>query len=156
MIGNMMSNLRRANPWSGLEDSPEGFWEHYSEYAVVLGVSPEPMGSPMLELLTPYGPLFVFDRGLVPLSASSERFILHGQVKSWQETQRDPGVEHLGGGAYRLTGQVSQHLDGICFLLQIGSLPVVLAGQDKPNPGSTVEATLYPPLMAFRAESNRL
>lgn len=151
-----MSNLRRGpNPWSGLEDSPEGFWERFSEHAVVLGVSPEPLGSPMLELLTPYGPLFVFDRGLIPLSSSSERFILHAQVKSWQDTRREPSVEHLGGGRYQLVGQVSQHLSGVCFVLQVGSLPLVLAGQDKPSLGSTVEATLYPPLMAFRAEGSR-
>ncbi len=142
-----------------LEESPEYFWERFSQYAQTWTVSPEPLGSPMLEVLTPLGPLFVFDRTLLPFSGSESLLILHGQVEHWETTQSTSAVQHLGGGRYRLTGLVEAVLDAGFYVLKVegsnggADLRLLLAAQDLPEPGSRVTVTLAPPLMAFRPDS---
>lgn len=142
-----------------LEESPEYFWERFSQYAQTWPVSPEPLGSPLLEVLTPLGPLFAFDRTLVPFSGSETPLIFHGQVEHWEVAQNTNAVQHLGGGWYQITGQVEAVLDSSFFVLQVeglGSeirLHLVLAAQNPPSVGSWVTVQLVPPLMVFRPDS---
>ncbi|WP_299430844.1 hypothetical protein [uncultured Meiothermus sp.] len=143
-----------------LEESPEYFWERFSQYAQTWPVSPEPLGSPLLEVLTPLGPLFAFDRTLAPLSGSETPLILHGQVEHWETAQNTSAVQHLKGGQYRMTGQVESVLDASFFVLQLegsgGETPLrlVLAAQNLPGAGSWVTVRLLPPLMVFRPDSS--
>ncbi|MDT7920161.1 MAG: hypothetical protein RQ868_06165 [Meiothermus sp.] len=142
-----------------LEDSPESFWERFSSYAQSWPVSPEPMGSPMLEVLTPWGPLFVFDRALTPFSGEETPLIFHGQVERWEEATEAPTIEPLGGGRYLVRGRVGDVLDAQYFVLQVESpndeknLQMILAAPSPPGPGTPVRAYLAPPLMAFRPDA---
>ncbi len=144
---------------STLEDAPEYFWERFSAYAQTWPVSPEPLGSPVLEVLTPWGPLFVFDRSLLPIRTGQTPLILHGQVESWQAGPNTPALQHQGGGRYRLVGQVEAVLDIPFFVLQLtqpkggAGLRLVLAASDPPSAGQWVEVHLKPPLMAFRPDT---
>lgn len=142
-----------------LEESPEYFWERFSKYTQTWPVSPEPLGSPMLEVLTPLGPLFAFDRTLVPFSGSETPLVFHGQVEHWEATQDTNALQHLGGGRYQITGRVEAVLDATFFVLQVqgsGSeipLQLVLAAPNPPGVGSWITVQLKPPLMVFRPDS---
>jgi len=143
-----------------LEDSPEAFWERFSSYAQTWPISPEPLGSPLLEVLTPWGPLFVFDRTLAPCSGEAALMIFHGQVERWEVVSEGTAIEHLGGGRYRVKGQVGDVLDAHFFVLKLESvsseknLLMVLAAPNPPNAGAVVRVDLAPPLMVFRADAN--
>ncbi|MCS7067384.1 MAG: hypothetical protein RMK51_01970 [Meiothermus sp.] len=142
-----------------LEESPEYFWERFSAYAQTWPVSPEPLGSPLLEVLTPLGPLFAFDRTLVPFSGSETPLIVHGQVEHWEATQTTPALQHLGGGRYQMTGRVEAVLNKAFFVLQVQGpgnetpLQAVLAAPNPPDLGSWVSVQLRAPLMVFRPDS---
>ncbi len=142
-----------------LEESPEHFWERFAQYAQTWPVSPEPLGSPLLEVLTPLGPLFAFDRALVPISGSQTPLIFHGQVDHWETTQNTNAVQHLGGGRYQMTGRVTAVLDDGFFVLQAqgsgaeAALQLVLSAQTPPTTGSWITVHLAPPLMVFRPDS---
>ncbi|WP_297560396.1 hypothetical protein [Meiothermus sp.] len=150
----MNATIRRV----ALEDSPESFWERFSNYAQTWPVSPEPMGSPLLEVLTPWGPLFVFDRTLTPFSGEEALFIVHGQALHWEPTSDAPSVEHLGGGRYKVTGRVEKVLDAHYFVLELDdasnekNLQIVLAAANSPSPGMLIKVHLAPPLMVFRSD----
>jgi hypothetical protein len=154
--------MNAANPpyRAALEESPEHFWERFSQYAQTWPISPEPLGSPLLEVLTSLGPLFAFDRCLAPLSGSVTPLIFHGQVEDWNPDQNTNNVQHLGGGRYQFTGQVQAVLDASFFVLQVESpnsephLRLVLGALDPPGVGSWVTVRLAPPLMVFRPDSN--
>lgn len=143
-----------------LEDSPESFWERFSQYAQIWPVSPEPLGSPVLEVLTPWGVLYVFDRSLTPFAGEKALLIIHGQVERWEVVSGIPAIEHLGGGRYRVQGRVEAVLDSRYFLLglaeaqQEGRLHLVLASSRLPELGAPIQAQLASPLMAFRAEAS--
>jgi hypothetical protein len=145
---------------AALEESPEYFWERFSQYAQTWPISPEPLGSPLIEVLTSLGPLFAFDRGLAPLSGGVTQVIFHGQVEDWHRAQNTSAAQHLGGGRYQFTGQVETVLDASCFVLQVESpnsekrLRLVLAAPNPPGAGSWVTVILAPPLMVFRPDSN--
>lgn len=142
-----------------LEESPEYFWERFSQYAQTWPVSPEPLGSPLLEVLTTLGPLFAFDRSLVPFSGNETPLIFHGQVDRWEIAQNAASIQHLGGGRYQMTGQVEAVLDALFFVFQVqsssgdASLRLVFSAQNPPTPGSWVTVELLPPLMVFRPDS---
>ncbi len=142
-----------------LEESPEYFWARFSQYAQTWPVSPEPLGSPLLEVLTPVGPLYAFDRTLVPFAGSETPLILHGQVAHWDTTQNTQTVQHLGGGRYQMTGQVEAVLDEIFFVFQVESLGneawvrLVLAAQNPPSVGSWITIQVVSPLMVFRPDA---
>lgn len=158
--GRMSSVLPRAlNP---IEESPEYFWEQYSPYAATFQVSPEPMGSPLLEVLTPLGPIFVFDRGLVPHTAANMQLILHGQAERWEEGQQTSPLNHLGGGRYELAGQVTEAMARGFFVLEVAQSPdaseklkILLYAEQAPQAGQWVIVQVAPPLMAFRPETQR-
>ncbi|GEM84503.1 MAG: hypothetical protein KatS3mg074_053 [Meiothermus sp.] len=143
-----------------LEESPEYFWERFSQYAQTWPVSPEPLGSPLLEVLTPLGPLFAFDRTVVPFSGDETPLIFHGQVEHWEATQNTNALQHLGGGRYRMTGRVEAVLDATFFVLQVPgqggeiALQLVLAAPNPPGVGSWITVQLNPPLMVFRPDSS--
>lgn len=143
-----------------LEDSPESFWERFSQYAQIWPVSPEPLGSPVLEVLTPWGVLYVFDRSLTPFSGEKALLIIHGQVERWEVASEASAIEHLGGGRYRVQGRVEAVLDSRYFLLDLagaqqeGRLHLVLASSRLPELGTPIQAHLASPLMAFRAEAS--
>lgn len=144
---------------SALEESPEYFWERFSAYAQTWPVSPEPLGSPVLEVLTPLGPLLVFDRTLPPVRPGETPLLLHGQVESWEASPPPHGIRHLGGGRYQLTGQVEAWLEDGFFLLQLADpgsearLRLLLVAAEPPPEGSGVAVRLRPPLMAFRPDA---
>ncbi|WP_243454915.1 hypothetical protein [Meiothermus sp. CFH 77666] len=144
---------------AALEESPEYFWERFSGYAQTWPVCPEPLGSPLLEVLTPLGPLYAFDRTLVHFSGSETPVIVHGEVEHWEATQDTNALQHLGGGRYQMTGRVQAVLDATYFVLQVqgsggeSSLQVVLAASNLPGVGSWITVQLKPPLMVFRPES---
>ncbi|MDX2006844.1 MAG: hypothetical protein SFU83_16350 [Meiothermus sp.] len=139
----------------GLEDSPDYFWERFSAYAGRLAIGPEPTGSPMLELITPFGPLYTFDRGLVPVSGGSAEVLLHGQVEQWSQAEGEPRVQYIGQGRYELSGQVEELPGGTFFVLRVdegpASLRFLLSSSNPPTRGAQVTARLAPPLMSFRA-----
>jgi hypothetical protein len=133
-----------------LEDSAEGFWERFSAYAQEWPIAPEPLGSPILELLTPAGVLYAFDRGLTPIPHSPLRVLLHGVVEASEDTE-STGISHLGGGRYELRGQVLRGLERGFYLFAVGrpELLFVLASS-QPLPPGPLAVRLAPPLMAFR------
>lgn len=137
-----------------LEESLEGFWEHFSPYARPFPLGPEPVGSPLLEVLTPLGPVLAFDRGLTPLPAGEVPILLHAQVEAWREEPSPTALRHLGGGRYEAAGQVTERLGGPFFLLRLGNEPgaltLLLADLEPPPLGGQGTARLAPPLMAFR------
>lgn len=152
-MSNAVSPITTFKP--ALEESLEYFWEHFSAYAVSFTLSPEPMGSPLLEILTPLGPVLAFDRGLTPLPNENIPILLHAQVERWQDDPTaQPILRHLGGGRYEAVGRVVERLGGAFFLLEIASqsesLTLLLAGLEPPPLGSQGVARLAPPLMAFR------
>lgn len=150
----MSATIRRM----ALEDSPESFWERFCNFAQTWPVSPEPLGSPLLEVLTPWGPLFVFDRTLTPFSGEAALLILHGQALDWEPAPATPAIEHLGGGRYQVTGRVAQVLDPQYFVLEVdgekneGNLQIVVAAANSPSPGMQIRAQLASPLMVFRSD----
>jgi len=150
----MVSTAQRSA--RALEDNPETFWEKFSAYAMILAINPEPIGSPVLELLTPLGPILVFDRGLSPISGSTGAFVLHGQIDQWEISQQPFNIEHTGRGKYSLVGQVTEQLEQSFIVVRITpeepAFNLVLAAQELPPVGATVRADLRPPLMAFRSE----
>ncbi|KIQ55370.1 hypothetical protein [Meiothermus taiwanensis] len=146
---------------AALEDSPESFWERFAQYAQTWPVSPEPLGSPVLEVLTPWGVLYLFDRGITPFFGGEASLLIHGQVVHWEAASEAPAIEHLGGGRYKVRGRVEALLDNRYFLLglagagQENRLHLVLAGSRLPELGTPIQAHLAPPLMAFRSEVSR-
>jgi len=153
--------MTAASPLSRrvLEESPEYFWERFSQYAQTWLVSPEPLGSPLLEVLTPLGPLFAFDRTLAPFTKSETSLIFHGQVTKWESAQNTSAIQHLEGGRYRISGRVEAVLDASFFVLKVEdtagetSTLFVLAAQNPPDVGRWVTVQLAPPLMVFRPDS---
>ncbi|RIH93348.1 hypothetical protein Mgrana_00792 [Meiothermus granaticius NBRC 107808] len=137
-----------------LEESLEYFWEQFSSYALPMPLSPEPLGSPLLEVLTPLGPVWAFDRGLTPIGGESPPILLHGQVERWEPEPMSPPLRYLGGGRYQVSGRVVERLGGAFFLLRIGggaeALTLLLADLEPPPVGAEGTAWLAPPLMAFR------
>jgi hypothetical protein len=125
-----------------LEDSPDYFWERFSSHTTRLGIGPEPLGSPMLELITPFGPLYTFDRGVVPLHGGVVEVLLHGQVEEWQTGEAEPRVQYLGQGRYELGGQVEELLGTDFFVLGLNdqevTLRVLLSSSELPPRGSWV------------------
>ncbi|RDI94690.1 hypothetical protein DV704_10320 [Meiothermus sp. QL-1] len=143
---------------SFLEESPEEFWQRFGRFAQPLPVCPEPLGSPVLEVLTPLGPLYAFDRGLIPLWGGSPSLLLHGQVEHWEEgPSLRAFVRDLGGGRYALGGRVGALVERGFFLLELPAegkvVRVLLAADHPPAPDTWVTAWLRPPLMAFRPEA---
>jgi hypothetical protein len=142
-----------------LEESPEYFWERFSQYAQTWPVSPEPLGSPLLEVLTPVGPLFAFDRTLVPFAGSETPLLFHGQVAHWESAQNNPPAQHLGGGRYQMTGLVEAVLDELFFVFRVeglgseAGLRLVLSAQNPPSVGGWATVYLMSPLMVFRPDS---
>ncbi|MER3555125.1 MAG: hypothetical protein C4331_12475 [Meiothermus sp.] len=138
-----------------LEESLDLFWEHFSPYATPFPLSPEPMGSPLLEVLTPLGPVLAFDRSLTPLPRGNVPILLHAQVEEWREEAAGSALRHLDGGRYEAVGRVEARLGGPFFLFKVGtdpeSLTLLLADLEPPPSGSVGTARLAPPLMAFRA-----
>jgi hypothetical protein len=151
--------MSTTNQHAVLEESPESFWERFSRYAQSWPVSPEPLGSPLLEVLTPWGPLFVFDRALTPFSGEETPLILHGQVERWEEATELPTIELLAGGRYLVRGRVGDVPEPQYFVLQVEGpnagkgLWLLLADPHPPSPGALVQAHLAPPLMAFRPDA---
>ncbi|RIH87608.1 hypothetical protein Mlute_00918 [Meiothermus luteus] len=142
-----------------LEEGPEYFWERFSAYAQSFPVSPEPVGSPLIEVVTPLGPLYAFDRGLAPFSGGETPLILHGQVELWEEVQgQREAVRRLEGGRYAFSGQVEAVLEPPFFVLRVlgpegqAGFRLVLAALEPPPAGGWVVVRLRPPLMAFRPE----
>jgi hypothetical protein len=139
-----------------IEDDPEHFWERFCAFAVEFGVAPEPLGSPLLEVITPLGTLYAFDRSLASYG-SKAKGILHAQVQTWQSLEAEaPAPQsaiHKGGGRYELSGVVENHIDKHFFVLNAGTPPAcrfVLWGEQVPEVGLTIKALLAPPLMVFR------
>ncbi len=153
-----MNAVIRANR-NVLEDSPEYFWERFSQYAQTWPVSPEPLGSPLLEVLTPLGPLFAFDRTLVPFTGHETPLVFHAQVDRWELAQSGASVQPLGGGRYRMTGQVETVLDELFFVFRVQTpssetyVRLVLSAQNPPAPGNWITLELLPPLMVFRPDA---
>jgi hypothetical protein len=137
-----------------LEESLEYFWEHFSVYAVPMPLGPEPLGSPLLEVLTPLGPVWAFDRGLTLVAGGNIPILLHGQVEEWRPEAMPTPLRYLGGGCYEASGRVVERLGGAFFLLQLGgeaeALTLLLADLEPPPVGAEGTARLAPPLMAFR------
>lgn len=137
-----------------LEESLEYFWEHFSAYAVPMPLGPEPLGSPLLEVLTPLGPVLAFDRGLTPVMGGDLPILLHGQVEEWRPEAGHTPLRYLGGGRYEASGWVVERLGGPFFLLRLGGeaeiLTLLLAALEPPPVGAEGTARLAPPLMAFR------
>lgn len=133
-----------------LEDSAESFWERFSAYAQEWPIAPEPLGSPILELLTPAGVLYAFDRGLTPTPRSPLRVLLHGVVEAVEDTEAN-GFSHLGGGRYELRGRVVRGLERGFYLFAVGNPEVLFVlASSQPLPPGPLAVRLAPPLMAFR------
>lgn len=156
MMPTMVEPLKRA---VALEDSPEAFWERFSVWAVLVVVYAQPTFSPLIEVQSPVGMVYVFDRGLSPLPTGEVQMLLHGQVDTWQVGVGPGRLSHLGGGRYEAVGQVKQGLGGPFFVLEIvrdsASLPLLIASPSGLELGQTVQVQLRPPLMAFRHEGGR-
>lgn len=140
-----------------LEDSPEQFWERFSSGAQAFEAAPEPMGSPLLELITPFGPIFAFDRGLSPLQDSVPTVLLCGQAESIQNAENsNHQIENLGKGRYKITGLTEPSEDKNHFWIicqsPSGSVKVLVSFTEKPQFPAVVCANLFAPLMAFRDE----
>jgi hypothetical protein len=133
-----------------LEDSAEGFWERFSAHAQEWPIAPEPVGSPILELLTPAGILYAFDRGLTPAPRGPLRVLLHGVVEA-SEHSESTGLSYLGGGRYELRGQVVRGLERGLYLFAVGRPEVLFVlASSQPLPPGLLAVRLAPPLMAFR------
>ncbi|MCX7741384.1 MAG: hypothetical protein N2047_10245 [Meiothermus sp.] len=144
---------------SPLEEGPEYFWERFSAYAQTFPVGPEPVGSPLVEVLTPLGPLYAFDRGLAPFSGGETPLILHGQVEFWEETEgQREAVRRMDGGRYAFWGQVEALLEPPFFVLRVlgpegrAGFRLLLAASEPPPLERWVVVRLRPPLMVFRPE----
>lgn len=155
LLGLIMERMNATPRRMALEDSPESFWERFSPYAQTWPVSPEPLGSPLLEVLTPWGPLFAFDRTPTLFSGEEALLIVHGQVERWEPASEAPTVEHLGGGRYKVVGRVEEVLDTQYFVVELNSeknLQIILAAGNLPSPAALIKAYLAPPLMVFRSD----
>lgn len=130
-----------------LEESPEAFLEAFANHRVSLKALPRPVGDPILTLLTPFGPLAVFDRGLPLGTPGTVEVLLHAVVKAKTPGQR-AGILHLPGGRHQIGGRVTADLGGGFYRFEIGEIPVVLFS---PQPlAGTLTVKTAPVMMGFR------
>lgn len=142
-----------------LEDTPEAFWEQFAGLATPVTLYPQPLFSPLIEVQSPIGVLYAFDRGLSPLPPGAIQLLFHAQLESWQPAEGQGRLSHTGSGCYEAVGQVKQALGGPFYLLEIArdannALPILVAASGLET-GQIIQAQLRPPLMVFRSEGQR-
>lgn len=133
------------SPKEALEESPEAFWGRFREYALEVRLSPEPWGSPLVEVLHGEGVVYAFDRGAPPAPAGRVRALLHGVVAEAKPLEGEAFLRREGP-RYRLGGRARALGEG--FYLLEAPVPVLVYGE-MPLP-EAAEVLLWPPLMLFR------
>ncbi len=132
-----------------LEESPDTFFERFSQYATQLDLLPVPEGWPLLEAHTPLGLIFLFDRGTPPAPLGPTDVLVHGVVREVRPAEGKPRLTPRTGGAYTISGRVIGEPAPGFFLFDAG-FPILLASQTPLEPETRIEVDLEPPLMAFR------
>lgn len=128
-----------------LEESPEGFFARFRAHAVEAHLSPEPWGSPILEVLAGEQVVYAFDRGPPPAPTGRAQVLLHGVVQEVAPLEEEPFVRREGD-RYRLGGPATPLGEG--FYLVEAPLKVVVYAEAPLPARATV--LLWPPLMLFR------
>lgn len=135
------------------EESPEAFWERFAEHAVGVELMPLPANAVVLEVVTPQGVLYPFDRGAPPPPSGRAEVVLHAVVSSFRHLTRRPGLQQEEGGRHLVWGRVLRDLGDGFYLVNAG-LPLVLASAEPLEVGADLELRTEPPLMAFRDEGS--
>lgn len=134
-----------------IEESPEEFLRRFLEHRMEVELSPEPWGCPLLEALTPLGPLYAFDRGAPPAPVGRALVLLHGVAEWARPLLGEPYLERARD-RYRLGGEAAP-LGGGFYLLRIpgprGEGVKLVVYWEGEMPGRA-EVGLLPPLMLFR------
>jgi hypothetical protein len=130
-----------------LEEDPETFWDRFSEYSIRARLVSRGWFDPLLEVVTPQGVLYAFDRTLAPLNPGEQQVLLHAHLKAVQPAS--PGASYfryLPRGGYRFEG-FAREISSILSLFECKEVRLLLAG---PPLAGWVQVELAPPLMAFR------
>ncbi|WP_457631116.1 hypothetical protein [Oceanithermus sp.] len=133
------------------EESPEVFWQRYLEHAASVELLPVPYGSPLLEALTPIGPVYAFDRGAPPAPVGRVNVIFAAAVESFRYRSGPARLQPAGGGRTLLAGKILRDLGGGAYLFDAG-IPLVLHAAEPLESGAPLEVVAAPPLMLFREE----
>lgn len=128
-----------------IEESPESFLERFSQHLEEVFLFPEPWGSPLLEVKTPAGVVYAFDRGAPPAPSGPVRALLHGVAEAVGPWEGEAFLRREGP-RYRLGGRATPLGEGF-YLLEAGIRVVVYWEGPMPE---RAEALLIPPLMLFR------
>lgn len=135
----------------GFEEGPETFGERFAQFALAAELLPQPFGYPLLEVVTPVGVLYPFDRGAPPAPTGKVELILHATVASFRYRKQEPRIQPLAGGRYRLSGRIVREVEPHFYLLDCG-VPLLLASEEPLETGMAAVIITEPPLMAFRPE----
>ncbi len=100
-----------------IEESPEEFLRRFLEHRLEVDLLPEPWGSPLLEALTPLGPLYAFDRGAPPAPVGPTPVLLHG-VAEWVRPLEGEAYLKRVRDRYRLGGEARELGEGF-YLLEV-------------------------------------
>ena len=133
------------------EESPDVFWQRFSEYAITGEILPVPYGYPLLEVITTIGAVYAFDRGAPPAPTGFQEVLFAGAVKSFKNNNEPKGMQQIKGGYSILKGKVLRELEDETYLFDVGIL-IILNSEEPLQVGVSLEVVIEPPLMIFRKE----
>jgi len=134
------------------EESPDTFWQRFSANAIPVEMLPVPYGCPLVEIITPIGVVYAFDRGAPPSPVGSVDVLIAATLENYRFHSDKKEIYPLNGGRTKLVGKVLRKLTENAYLFDVG-IPIIVNSGEPLEVGSGLEITAAPPLMLFRKEA---
>lgn len=131
------------------EESPEDFAQRFAAWAASGQYRPLSFASPLYEFSSGGVVIFVFDRIPDFSSPGPAKVVIHAWAEEVLTSLEPPGLADLGGGRWRIAGQVQAVLEPPYSVVAAG-IPVVIGSKTPPPLGQGVVVLSEPPLMGFR------
>ena len=93
--------------------------------------------------------IFVFDRIPEFAPPGPAKVVIHAWAEEVLAASEPPGLTDLGGGRWRIAGQVEAILEAPYWVLAAG-IPVLIGGKPPAAVGQKLVVLSEPPLMGFR------
>ena len=133
------------------EESPEIFWQRFTDFAIPAEIMPVPYGYPLVEALTQIGAVYAFDRGAPPTPVGRLDVLFACSLENFRYRHSRPQLQRMPAGRTMLAGKVLRQLDDYTYLFDVG-IPLIINSHEPLEVGASLEVVAAPPLMVFRNE----
>ena len=131
------------------EENPEEFAQRFAAWAASGQYRPVSFASPLYEFSSGETVIFVFDRIPEFAPPGPAKVVIHAWAEEVLAASEPPGLTDLGGGRWRIAGQVEAILEAPYWVLAAG-IPVLIGGKPPAAVGQKLVVLSEPPLMGFR------